>query len=57
MALVLLHHNNLSKATLVNFFDSSDGKLNVDKYSSISLLAPSCAICAAACNFFVSKEL
>ena len=41
----------------VNFFDSSDGKLNVDKYSSIISLAPSCAICAAACNFFVSNEL
>ena len=31
-------------------------KLKVDKYSSISLEAPCCEICAAACSFLVSIE-
>ena len=40
-----------------SFFDSADGKLKVDKYSFISLAAPSWAICAAAYNFLVSSDM
>ena len=35
---------------------NNEGNLNFDKYSFISPIAPSFAICAAAYNFFVSNE-
>ena len=38
-------------------FHTECKKLKFDKYSAIISIAPSCAICEAACNFFVSSVL